>query len=322
MTAVVSIVTPYLDSAAFLGQAIASAEEQTFTDWELLLVDDGSRDSSRAIADSAASRDPRIRSLARPADRPAGAASARNWGLRQATGDYLVFLDSDDRFLPEKLVTEIELMRRFPDAGITCGASIWWHPGHEYRNWSDSIRSLHQGLYRPPSLLNHAILLQRDHVPSLCSVMVRRPALPALPAFEPGLRLYEDQAFLAKIFLAHPAYIGRHCTSLYRQHPASTSSNAERKRQYRRLGRHQARAHFLAWIRDYLEQGGFSDASIEEALLCAEALQTGDYSKLEIGRRAKLLGWRAGEAVARVPRRTARWFNRRLLQLTGTGRRG
>ncbi len=75
---------------------------QTFSDWELLLIDDGSRDGSPALCDGYAAKDPRIRVFHKP---NGGVSTARNLGLKQATGPYIAFLDADDAFEPAALET-------------------------------------------------------------------------------------------------------------------------------------------------------------------------------------------------------------------------
>src|SRR4029079_652771 len=91
----VSVVTPFTDQGPFIGAAIASVRAQSFEAWELVLVDDGARDGSRAIAERAAAAGPaRIRVVATTS--PGGAAAARNHGIRVARGDLVAFLDADD----------------------------------------------------------------------------------------------------------------------------------------------------------------------------------------------------------------------------------
>jgi glycosyltransferase involved in cell wall biosynthesis len=321
MKPLVSIITPYLNAEEFLAEAIASVEKQSLGNWELLLVDDGSTDSSRQIADAAGERDRRIRSLTRPSDRVAGAASARNCGIEEASGEYLTFLDADDLFLPEKLSTEISLMARFPDVGMTCGGTVWWHPGQEDRDWSDEIRSLRPDRYEPPVLLNLALLLQRAHVPSLCGVMVRREAVPTAAPFETSLSLYEDQTLLLKVLADRPVYVGRHLTALYRQHPSSTSSTAGNVGEYLRTGPHPARAKFLAWARTYFEERPHLLARSAEALLLAEALQSGDYSQVDRQQRIELMVWRTRKMLRQPPKRAWGWLRRRYLLLRLRDRR-
>jgi hypothetical protein len=312
MKPVVSVIVPYLNAEPYLAEAIASVEQQTFLSWELILVDDGSTDGSRALADVAAKRDPRVRSLARPDEIAGGAAAARNWGIAQAVGDYLVFLDADDRLLPDKLSTDFELISRHPEVAMTIGRTVWWYPGEERRNWTDGRRSTRPGMQDGVLLLNRAVLMQRLDVPCLCAIMVRRSALPPGPAFEEGFALYEDQTLLVKMMLRAPVYVSRHLTALYRQHPHSTSARAEEAGEYDRLAPHGARRDFLRWVCDYARASGRREASIDEALAVAEAIQSGDRSQLTPVQRAMLRRFAVQDRLRRVF-----WLGRRILRLPG-----
>jgi teichuronic acid biosynthesis glycosyltransferase TuaG len=104
----VSVITPVWNAAATLLETVASVRAQTRPDWELILVDDGSTDGSRALAESLAVADPRIRLLGWAGNR--GAAAARNAGIRAARGRFIAFLDADDLWRPEKLARQIGLM--------------------------------------------------------------------------------------------------------------------------------------------------------------------------------------------------------------------
>lgn len=93
-----SIITPTYNREAYLAQAIESVLSQDFTEWELIIVDDGSStNASRLLADAYCRRDSRISFHERP---HGGASAARNYGIARARGAYLAFLDSDDRYLP------------------------------------------------------------------------------------------------------------------------------------------------------------------------------------------------------------------------------
>src|SRR4051812_7778207 len=93
----VSIVLPTYNRADVIGRAIDSVRAQTFLDWELLVIDDGSTDGT---ADVVTGIDQRVRLLRQP---NGGTYVARNYGLVQARGRYLTFLDSDDAWLPHFL---------------------------------------------------------------------------------------------------------------------------------------------------------------------------------------------------------------------------
>jgi len=108
MKPLVSIVTPVFNAARFLPETLASVRAQTFTNWEHLLVDDGSTDSSVAIAEAAVSADPRVQLLHTSCN--AGPSVARNLALDAARGRFVAFLDADDLWLPDKLARSIEWM--------------------------------------------------------------------------------------------------------------------------------------------------------------------------------------------------------------------
>jgi glycosyltransferase involved in cell wall biosynthesis len=97
-----SIIVPIYKVEAFLLEAIQSVKSQSCGDWELLLVDDGSPDGCPALCDQAAEGDSRIQVIHQ---KNAGVSAARNAGMRQAAGEYLLFLDGDDRLAPDALST-------------------------------------------------------------------------------------------------------------------------------------------------------------------------------------------------------------------------
>jgi glycosyltransferase involved in cell wall biosynthesis len=109
--ATVSAIVIFLDARSFIAEAIESVLAQTFTSWELLLVDDGSSDGSREVAEAYASRHPgRIRTLEHEGRMNRGMSVSRNLGLEAARGEYVGFLDADDRWTPGKLMLQVSAM--------------------------------------------------------------------------------------------------------------------------------------------------------------------------------------------------------------------
>ncbi len=106
VTPLISIVMPSLNCEQFIGQAIKSVQEQTFANWELLIVDNGSEDNTPVIAAQAAESDLRIRCLVE--DRKRSVAMARQRALQEARGEWIAFLDSDDIWEPDKLQIQME----------------------------------------------------------------------------------------------------------------------------------------------------------------------------------------------------------------------
>ena len=109
MNALVSIITPSYNSERFISECICSVLEQTYTNWELLIVDDASEDGSKQLINSFTEKDSRITSHF--LDRNVGAAEARNIAISKATGRYIAFLDIDDVWKKEKLTEQINFMK-------------------------------------------------------------------------------------------------------------------------------------------------------------------------------------------------------------------
>ncbi len=105
----VSTIVPCYNQAGFLPETLASIQAQTCTDWEVLIVNDGSPDNTRAVAAEWVKKDPRFRYIEKP---NGGLSSARNAGLAQARGKFIQLLDSDDVILPEKFAIQIAALAR------------------------------------------------------------------------------------------------------------------------------------------------------------------------------------------------------------------
>lgn len=105
----VSIITPVYNAEKFISNTIESVVNQTYRNWEMLLIDDCSTDSSAEIIKKIAEKDSRIRYI--KLDKNSGAAVTRNWGLEEAKGRYIAFLDSDDVWKEEKLQKQMYLMK-------------------------------------------------------------------------------------------------------------------------------------------------------------------------------------------------------------------
>jgi teichuronic acid biosynthesis glycosyltransferase TuaG len=106
----VSILMPCYNSEKYILEAILSVQEQTHTNWELILVDDCSNDSTVSIAKTIANQDSRIRIFKLPTN--SGTGVARNTALSKATGDYIAFLDADDKWKPNKLELQLQFMQQ------------------------------------------------------------------------------------------------------------------------------------------------------------------------------------------------------------------
>jgi glycosyltransferase involved in cell wall biosynthesis len=111
----VSVLLPVRNGARTLARAIATVQSQTFRDWELIAVDDGSTDESGALLESLARRDPRIRVLRQGA---LGLVTALNAGLDAARGEWIARMDADDECLPDRLEAQTAFLQEHPEIGL------------------------------------------------------------------------------------------------------------------------------------------------------------------------------------------------------------
>lgn len=247
----VSIVLIFLNEEKFISEAIASVFAQNYSNWEILLVDDGSTDGSSAIALSYESKFPeRVKYLEHQGHKNCGMSASRNLGINNADGKYIAFIDGDDVWLPHKLEQQVEIMEAQPNAALVCGRTKWWYgwTGKSEDEQRDFIQKLDlplDSLVQPPAVL---LLFLTNEWASLCDILVRREAINAVGGYENSFRgMYEDQAFHAKLCLNYPVYVSSECWYLYRQHPEACTIQSHTTQKY-----FNARKAFLIWLEQYL----------------------------------------------------------------------
>jgi glycosyltransferase involved in cell wall biosynthesis len=266
-TALVSVITPFLNAQKFLRETIESVRAQTYPHWELLLVDDGSTDASSDIAAEYERRGAdQIRYLEHTGHENRGASASRNLALRHARGDYIALLDADDVWLPPKLERQVALFTIQPDAGMLYGRSLYWSgwtgkPEDVSRDDIPDMGVPLDSLIRPPTLLIQ-LLSRTARTPCPCSVLVRREVAERVGGFEDAFRgMYDDQAFFSKICLKFPVFPSSQCLDKYRVHPDSCYSVAKATGQ-----RPAARLKYLEWLDRYLTEFDCRDEEVWQAL--------------------------------------------------------
>src|SRR5215470_16887581 len=235
----VSVIIIFFNGEPFIKEAVTSVLAQTYSAWELLLVDDGSTDGSTAMARDYVNRYPhKIFYLQHEGHQNRGMSVSRNLGIHRAKGEYIAFLDADDVWLPHKLAQQVEILNSHPRAGMLYGATQWWFSwtGKAEDSQRDFVHPMGvppDTLIEPPKLLIQ--LLKNEGVsPCTCSIMVRRDVMERIGGFEESFRgLYEDQVFCTKICLNEVVFASSECSNLYRQHFASASAVAQRTGQHR-----------------------------------------------------------------------------------------
>ena len=188
----------FLDEELFLEEAIRSVFAQTYDNWELMLVDDGSTDGSTAIARRYAQDHPeRVRYLEHPGHQNRGMSASRNLGFRQTTGRYIALLDGDDVWFPNKLEEQVAILNAHPDVAMTYGRTRFWYgwtdnPDDRKREWFTPLGVKPNQTIPPPVLVTN-FLRNESTVVSNCSVLVRREAIEEVKGWEESFRtLYED----------------------------------------------------------------------------------------------------------------------------------
>ena len=175
----VSIIIPTYNRASLLSRAINSVLSQTFSDFEIIVVDDYSKDNTKAIIEGL--NDPRVRYIYHERNR--GAAAARNTGIRLSKGEYIAFLDSDDEWLPEKLDKQISKFRAsHHKVGVVySGLSII--SGEKVIN--EYIPSKRGNIYRDQLFEDHVI-------GGGSTIMVRKECLTEIGGFDENLPARQD----------------------------------------------------------------------------------------------------------------------------------
>lgn len=264
-TPLVSAVLIFRNEIRFLEEAIESVFAQSYDSWELLLVDDGSNDgSSRLAVRYADAHGERARYLEHPGHANRGTSASRNLGIRHARGNYVAFLDGDDVWLPPKLEEQVAILEAHPEVALVYGATRYWYswtgnPADAERDFVRPLGVEANSVVAPPKLLTLA-LDSRAPVAWPSDLMVRQSVLEQVGGFEerfPGL--FDDQAFLAKLYLRAPVFVSDRSWFLYRRHDHSFTSSA-------RDSKHVLGLEYFKWLEDYLAQTGEGDEHVGRAL--------------------------------------------------------
>lgn len=208
MAPVVSVIIPYFNRAYFLGLAIESVLRQTYKDFEIIVVDDGSTDGACDVA----AVYPQVR-LIRQSNQ--GVSAARNTGFRESAGEFVVFMDSDDLLLPDALKIGVQALEAHTEAAFVYG----------YGKFIDvdgrPLRSPRQARVKR----NHYLqLLKRNYIWTVCGIMFRRDYV---DEFRTGMEGCSDWDLYLRITRNNPIYCHRQTIYQYRRHETNMSSDGE-----------------------------------------------------------------------------------------------
>ncbi len=223
----VSVIVPAYNRADLVGEAIQSVIDQTYTDWELIVVDDGSTDETAQVV---AGFGERVRYIYQG---NAGACAARNNGFAVSRGDYITFLDSDDRMLPHNLELLVGLLDARPEVGIAYGWGYFYRQANGQRELMDYQRicgeippqldapwegaerrpggTTMEGQILPQLLLEDSMLIGGN--------LMRRACVEAVGGFDTSISYMEHWDFFLRIAQAGFTYAcGRQAVMLYYNH--------------------------------------------------------------------------------------------------------
>jgi glycosyltransferase involved in cell wall biosynthesis len=305
----ITVIIPFLNMRRYLSDAVESVYGQTFTDWEMLLVDDGSDDSSLELALEYARRDPaRVRVLAPSSSSGHGASAARNRGLQIARGDFIAFLDADDIWLPEKLERQIRLLTENSDAAMTFArVHYFFENPAEGAGWDQTFAPLEEKVYAPPDLTME-FLRNADIYPCPTATLIRRSALMEVEGFEERFRkVRTDLALWVKLSMHFPVYADSAFVARYRQHGQSSVARMFNDPE----AYHKNEMEFWGWLLQYLDSQAGGVRRKPESLACRKMFRLVLADVMQ-GRRQNPVSWRWAvmRRTWKYPafRRNARWL--------------
>ena len=244
----VSVIVPCFNTALYLAATLESVQAQTFRDFEVLLVDDGSTDGTLAIMQGFAARNERCKVI--PLQQNQGIVAARNAALTQACGDYIAMLDSDDIWTSDALAVRVDVARRHPSAHVIATDFAWFENAppaqpigrvglgpRAKRAFADSFAT------HEPTLLNDPFeLVATTHFAWTSATLVRRAAMAAIGNFDPSFKGPEDTLLWLCLAQRGAFVFAPQLTAFYRQRPGSlvTLQNGPKELHYLKV---------LDWIR-------------------------------------------------------------------------
>ena len=208
----VTVVTPTWNSARYIRETIKSVQDQTYTNWEMIIVDDCSTDNTVEVINEIAKTDSRIRLIEQKQNQ--GAAVARNVAVQNGTGRYVAYLDSDDIWKPEKIEKQIRFMQS-NDCGFSCTS---------YEVIDYSGKSLNKFIYMLEKVDYKGFLT--NNLLQTVGIMIDTYKVDKKLLAMPNIRRRQDAATWMQILKAgFPCYGMQEVLAEYRRTPHSLSSN-------------------------------------------------------------------------------------------------
>ncbi|WP_417238828.1 glycosyltransferase family 2 protein [Bizionia sp.] len=213
-SALVSIIIPTFNRASYIGDALNSIMVQSYTHWECIVVDDGSRDNTADIMHAICKKDARISYYKRSKDYPKGVNGARNFGIDKSKGDYIAFCDDDDFWLPEKLEKQIPIFKSHPEVGLVTG-NIEFVNADGVRTGRVITQTGNHGYVFEDLLFKNRL--------SMITPVIRRSVIDKVGLFNTNFTLSEDWEYWRRVAYYYPFYALPDVLACVRKHDANTS---------------------------------------------------------------------------------------------------
>lgn len=188
--ALISVIVPAYNYAAFLAEAVNSALRQSHRNIEVVIIDDGSTDNTAEIAQGLMQQDARVRYVHQVNQ---GLSAARNTGIKQAKGEFLVFLDADDVMHHEKIQAHLEHFSAMPLSDISYGRSRYFVSGQPEKTFANLALNDEEWMPKVSGTADVVMpALLANNIFPVCSAMLRRKVVELVGAFDTDLRSLED----------------------------------------------------------------------------------------------------------------------------------
>ncbi len=209
----VSIIIPAYNAKLYIAETINSIISQTYQNWELILVNDGSKDNTAEIIHSFL-KDKRIQYHFQE---NAGVSVARNYGYSFSSGQYVAFLDADDLWLPHRIEKMVDKFQDEVSIGLV----------HSYMQVIDEHSQLQNGVYKGKEghILESLLLWEGCNIPAPSSILVKRDVVEKIGGFDKDLSTAADQEFFFRVANLYKVGMCKEVLGLYRVHGNNMHQN-------------------------------------------------------------------------------------------------
>jgi len=225
----VSVIIPAFNCALFISDTLESVCQQTYKNWEIVLIDDGSTDETRSVLA------PHLARVRYFYQENKGTAAARNAGIQRSRGELVAFLDHDDLWFPNKLELQVRAIQSYPECGLVFtdgksfdGSGILKDSliGYHLQEWIDQ-HQLSDPAVATGEIFQH--LFFGNVIASASSVLVRKQSLESIGCFDERISIADDYDLWLRIALSYPVVLLSSCLYMWRYREDSQSGPMENR---------------------------------------------------------------------------------------------